>query len=181
MSKNVVERKIHNLISLRSYKQLKDEEVKEDVISLIVADPTKDEKILIWGILNNIVGVSYIRRLRKAMKDVGIKRGIIISHGRYTFAAKRMAEKCDIELIPRNFPVFNIFNHELVPKHEILSPEEVKALLGKYRLKHHSLPTIKSSDVVVIAIGAKPGDILRIIRKSATAGSYITYKLVVSA
>ncbi|MDH5391508.1 MAG: DNA-directed RNA polymerase subunit H, partial [Candidatus Bathyarchaeota archaeon] len=42
--------------------------------------------------------------------------------------------------MPRNFPSFNIFKHKLVPKHEILPPEEAKELLEKYRVKLYQLP-----------------------------------------
>ncbi|MDH5461481.1 MAG: DNA-directed RNA polymerase subunit H, partial [Candidatus Bathyarchaeota archaeon] len=38
---------------------------------------------------------------------------------------------------------------------------------------------IKASDPAVIAIGAKSGDIVRIVRKSPTAGEYIAYRYVV--
>jgi DNA-directed RNA polymerase subunit H len=41
------------------------------------------------------------------------------------------------------------------------------------------MPQIKSIDPVVKAIGAIPGDVLRIIRKSQTAGEHITYRYVV--
>ncbi|UCH71290.1 MAG: DNA-directed RNA polymerase subunit H [Candidatus Bathyarchaeota archaeon] len=103
---------------------------------------------------------------------------MIVANTRYTFAAKRKSKKYGIELIPRVFPSFNIFEHELVPKHEILSPEEAKELLEKYRVQPYQMPRIKSSDVAVIAIGAKTGDILKITRKSLTAGKYISYRYV---
>ncbi|MFQ5836437.1 MAG: DNA-directed RNA polymerase subunit H [Candidatus Bathyarchaeia archaeon] len=76
------------------------------------------------------------------------------------------------------FPSFNIFKHELVPKHEILPPEKAKELLDKYRAKPHQLPQIKASDIAVIAIGAKPGDVLKITRNSVTAGKYVSYRYV---
>ena len=41
------------------------------------------------------------------------------------------------------------------------------------------MPQIKSTDPAVKAIGAKPGDMLKIIRKSATAGEHIAYRYVV--
>jgi DNA-directed RNA polymerase subunit H len=41
------------------------------------------------------------------------------------------------------------------------------------------LPKIKTSDVVVMQIGAKPGDILKITWKSLTAGKAVAYRLVI--
>ena len=70
--------------------------------------------------------------------------------------------------------------HFLVPKHRILPPEEAKQVLEKYRIQPHQLPAILASDPVVKAIGAKPGDIIEIIRDSPTAGKAVYYRLVVS-
>ena len=75
----------------------------------------------------------------------------------------------------------SILEHFLVPKHRVLSPEEAKAVLEKYRVKPHQLPYILASDPVVKAIGAKPGDIIEIIRDSPTAGKAIYYRYVVSS
>ncbi len=75
--------------------------------------------------------------------------------------------------------VFNLFDHELVPKHEILSSKDIKELLEKYHIRPYQIPYIRVSDPAVKWIGAKPGDILKITRKSRTAGSSIAYKYVV--
>ena len=75
--------------------------------------------------------------------------------------------------------VFNLFDHELVPKHEILSNTEIKDLLEKFHIKPYQLPYIRTSDPVVKWIGAQQGDILKISRKSLTAGSSNAYKYVV--
>jgi len=74
---------------------------------------------------------------------------------------------------------FDIMSHELVPEHRILSEKEKRELLKRYRIKISQLPQIKVTDPVVVALGAKPGDILEIKRKSPTAGYYYYYRLVV--
>jgi len=73
----------------------------------------------------------------------------------------------------------DILNHELVPKHEVLSPEEKRRLLKELGVKPEQLPWIRSTDPIVRLIGAKPGDIIRIIRKSHTAGVFVAYRFVV--
>lgn len=73
----------------------------------------------------------------------------------------------------------NILEHEWVPKHEILSPEEAAEVLKKLGVKPIQLPWLLTSDPVAKAIGAKPGDIVRIYRKSPTAGETIAYRYVV--
>lgn len=67
----------------------------------------------------------------------------------------------------------------LVPKHILLSKEEKKALVEQLKIKPEQLPWIRASDPVAKLIGAKPGDIVKIVRKSPTAGETIAYRLVV--
>ena len=74
---------------------------------------------------------------------------------------------------------FNVLEHELVPDHILLTEEETDELLKKYNITRGQLPKVKSSDVVVKQIGAKPGDVLKIIRKSLTAGKAVAYRLVI--
>lgn len=74
---------------------------------------------------------------------------------------------------------FKVTDHIYVPKHEVLSEKEAREVLKKYNVKPEQLPYILSSDPVVQEIGAKPGDIIKITRKSETAGISVYYRLVV--
>jgi DNA-directed RNA polymerase subunit H len=68
----------------------------------------------------------------------------------------------------------------MIPKHMILSEDDRKELLRKYNIRAEWLPLVKASDPVVHAIGGKPGDIVKILRKSATAGEFaVFYRLVI--
>lgn len=75
--------------------------------------------------------------------------------------------------------IFNLFDHILVPKHILLSQEEAERVLKKYRIKLYQLPHIKHSDPAATTLKAKPGDILKIVRKSLTAGEAIAYRYVI--
>ncbi|MCK4476488.1 MAG: DNA-directed RNA polymerase subunit H [Methanophagales archaeon] len=72
-----------------------------------------------------------------------------------------------------------ILEHELVPKHEIIGEGEIKELLNKYIIKKEQLPKIKSSDPVIKEIKAEVGDVVKITRKSRTAGKFLSYRLVI--
>jgi len=74
---------------------------------------------------------------------------------------------------------FDIFTHVLVPEHRILTEKEKKELLKRYGIRISQLPQIKASDPAVVALGAKPGDVIEIKRKSPTAGYHYYYRLVV--
>jgi DNA-directed RNA polymerase subunit H len=74
---------------------------------------------------------------------------------------------------------FKLQEHMLVPKHEILSEEEAEELLKILGVRKEQLPKMKADDPIAKEIGAKPGDIVKITRKSLTAGESVFYRLVI--
>lgn len=74
---------------------------------------------------------------------------------------------------------YDIFAHQFVPKHELLSRKEAEELMREFHIRPHQLPYIRMSDPAVEVLGAKVGDILRITRKSPTAGQVVVYRYVV--
>ncbi len=76
---------------------------------------------------------------------------------------------------------FEILNHELVPNHEIISEEEKKQLFNNYCITPDQLPKIMNTDPVCLSIGAKPGQIIKITRKSTTAKEALIYRFVVES
>lgn len=72
----------------------------------------------------------------------------------------------------------DILKHNLVPEHIILSDEEAEELLLGKNITEDKLQKILPTDPVVKAIGAKEGDILKIVRDSQTAGTFISYRIV---
>jgi DNA-directed RNA polymerase subunit H len=70
-------------------------------------------------------------------------------------------------------------NHEYVPEHIILSKDEAEEVLNTYHLKPTQLPFILVNDPAIRHLNAKPGDIVKIIRRSPTAGISIYYRYVV--
>lgn len=175
---DVLGRRVKILIDFRGYKTLEIEQQKEGVRYIV--ETSDKTKLALWAIpASDAIGVRYITQLKKDMETMGLEEGVIISNGHYTQAAKSLARKNKIELIPLTSPAFNIFEHVLVPVHQILTPEEREEVLEKYRVKPYQLPRIRVSDPVAKSIGAKAGDIVKIIRDSPTAGRYVSYRYVV--
>ncbi|MEM2635167.1 MAG: DNA-directed RNA polymerase subunit H, partial [Nitrososphaerales archaeon] len=69
-----------------------------------------------------------------------------------------------------------IMDHVYVPKHILLTHEEAEQVLKKYNAKPEQFPYILDTDPVVRELGAKPGDLIKIIRKSQTAGETVYYR-----
>lgn len=84
-----------------------------------------------------------------------------------------------VELFEEDDLAVNITHHELVPKHTPLQESELKEVLHAYAIQKHQLPRLLSSDPVALYFGVEKGQVVRIERKSASAGVYVTYRQVV--
>ncbi|MDY6930928.1 MAG: DNA-directed RNA polymerase subunit H [Halobacteriota archaeon] len=73
----------------------------------------------------------------------------------------------------------SILDHEMVPEHIIISEEEADLILKKYGITKGQLPKLKSSDPVAKQIGAKVGDVVKVIRNSPTAGRSVVYRMTI--
>ncbi len=80
---------------------------------------------------------------------------------------------------------FNVLNHELVPEHEVLDSKEEEKVLRELGITKDLLPKINKSDPAIKALEDKTGEVkvgsvIKIIRKSPTAGISVYYRVVVS-
>ena len=79
---------------------------------------------------------------------------------------------------------FNVLEHELVPEHYLVPKEEEEKILKELGVKKENLPRIKKSDAVLRVLERKYGHIpvgslIKIVRKSPTAGRITVYRVVV--
>ena len=75
---------------------------------------------------------------------------------------------------------FNILNHELVPKHVVLTASETDIVMIKYNIKSKSqLPEISRFDPVSRAIGIRPNMVCKITRPSKTSVEAPYYRVCV--
>ncbi|MGQ0637986.1 MAG: DNA-directed RNA polymerase subunit H [Nitrososphaerota archaeon] len=70
-------------------------------------------------------------------------------------------------------------DHIYVPKHEIITKKEAEEVLEKFHTKPTEMPLIYVTDPAIKGLGVKPGDMIKITRKSATAGESVYYRYVV--
>ena len=69
----------------------------------------------------------------------------------------------------------DVLLHKYVPKHILLTKDESDELLKKYKIGVTDLPQMCEKDPVANAIGAKEGDIVKIIRDSETSVTSVVY------
>lgn len=74
---------------------------------------------------------------------------------------------------------FDITKHDLVPRHELLNEQQREEVLKKFGIALRQLPRIIETDPMIAAIGGKPGDVVKITRKSETAGESVYYRIVI--
>ena len=117
------------------------------------------------------------------MQDAKAETGIIIISGVLSPQAKTKLADINQELQVECFNIselmINITEHTYVPKHILLTGEEKKALMKRYKIKENQLPKILRSDPMSKYLGLKRGDVVKIIRDSETAGKYVTYRITV--
>ena len=77
----------------------------------------------------------------------------------------------------------DIQQHDLVPKHEVISESEKEVLQQNSDFDINNLPKIKINDPVVKELAksnnVSAGDVLKITRNSKTAGEFISYRIVI--
>lgn len=128
------------------------------------------------------VGTKQIRAFNHFVDEQNFHTGIFISQTPISPSAVRLLSSMPgrfCEHFQEQDLLVNITRHELVPKHVLLSAEEKARLLERYRLKESQLPRIQVSDPVARYLGLRRGQVVKIIRKSETAGRYASYRWVI--
>ena len=74
----------------------------------------------------------------------------------------------------------DVLAHYLVPKHTILTKQQTAELLEKFSIGKVNLPRMFEDDPAAVALGARQGDVVKIVRVSQTIVDHIdTYRFVV--
>ncbi|KZP31836.1 RPB5 subunit of DNA-directed RNA polymerase [Athelia psychrophila] len=139
------------------------------------------DQIFIYFSHEKSVGVKDMRKLLTILEEKSIMRGIIVFPGNMTPSARKvivaMANQYRLEEFSESDLLVNITHHTLVPRHEVLTPEEKKVLLERYRLKETQLPRIQMADPVARYYGLRRGQVVKITRPSETSGRYASYRI----
>ncbi len=173
--------KTRGLLALRGY-TVNELFEHEDRYQMFPVKQSGDEefKSVVWILKEaKVIGVATIKDVLRDMEEAGAQEGMLVGGSRFTSAARKQAKLMRVELVEGNYSSFDLFQHELVPKHVIASDDEVKMVLDYYAIKKPQLPRIMKDDPAAKVLGAKAGQVLRIERESPTAGKTYYYRLVV--
>lgn len=95
--------------------------------------------------------------------------------------AKQLMRNTFVEFLSYNNLICVVPEHKAVPKHEIISDNEVNRICDTMFIQKINLPRIKVTDAALIWYGAKPGQVVRISRDSDICVQNDSYRIVVPA
>lgn len=72
----------------------------------------------------------------------------------------------------------DVKKHILVPKHEKVSADERQKIFQQYLVTVKEMPKIGKKDPALRELGVKPGDLIKVVRDSPTAGKTYFYRVV---
>lgn len=154
-----------------------------DLLILVAHNEDPTDQLFVFFPEEEKVGIKTVKNYCQKMQEENISRAIIIVQRDMTPSARQalkdMAPKYILEQFLESELLINITEHELVPEHVVLTPDEKSELLHRYKLKESQLMRIQANDPVARYFGLKRGQVVKIIRPSETAGRYISYRLVV--
>lgn len=125
------------------------------------------------------IGIKQMRNFAQMVTQHNFHTGILVTQVAVSAPALKIIPvvlPAIIETFQEQDLLVNITHHELVPKHILMSPDEKKKLLERYRLKESQLPRIQTGDPVAKYLGLRRGQVVKIIRRSETAGRYASYR-----
>ncbi|GAU26808.1 hypothetical protein TSUD_289130 [Trifolium subterraneum] len=152
-------------------------------VDLTIMKANKDDpsdKIYVFFIDDKKVGVQVVTNYRNRMLTDNVYRGILVLQKQVSSKARAVLAPVSSNVrLEEDELLVNITQHELVPKHQVLTDAEKKKLLETYTCQQTQLPKMLITDPVSKYYGLNRGQVVRIIRPSETAGIYVTYRIVV--
>lgn len=129
------------------------------------------------------IGGTEIEEFKKLMTNNGATRGIFIVESKPSSSVVKMFRDNakTLQIFHKKQLLFDITTHRKVSPHRVLTNEERNKVLEEYRANPNFMPQIDSQDAMAKWIGARPGDIVEILRKSETAGSVKYHRVCVES
>ena len=162
-----------NLTSLRSY-----------LSSVYPSKRNKEESVIVYFAVSSEKKVSDIdiSSFCRMIQHFNVTNAILISEVPLSSAAESLCTEfvpcrigkggkkygCFIQHFEDNELFFDPMKHYIVPKHRLLTPEEKEDLTKVDKIDPRQLPQISALDPIAKRLGARPKDVIEVIRKILT-------------
>lgn len=180
----IVRQTLYEMLFDRGYCKIINQEDDDKVI--IAINEHTNQRVFVYFVSDPKVSVKKVKSIRDLMSDsseIYTCLLLVYKNSITTFAKQFIATDIDPSLHVQAFSekelMFNVTKHELVPKFEILTTEEKKQVIQKYRTSAKHFPRMTTSDPISRYYGILPGTMVKITRKSPTAFEYESYRIVV--
>lgn len=132
------------------------------------------------------LGVAPIRIIATIMSRSQCVNAILVMAAGLTSPANAQLRELEtqgtfLSAFGENELLFDIYEHEKVPRHVLVSAEEKAELLRQYKLSERQLPELQRHDPMARYLGLAVGDVVRIHRVSPTVGHDVYYRIVVNS
>ena len=108
---------------------------------------------------------SYVSGIPSAVEGVPVRDAVLVVYGTVTPSAKSHLRSCAVQVFDGNSLSINITKHSLVPRHELMSAEDVAVLLKSWRIRKDQLACLQASDPVSLYYRFRAGDVVKISRR----------------
>lgn len=137
---------------------------RSDLIVLVAHNDDPTDQMFVFFPDEPKIGIKTIKTYCTRMQEENIHRACVVVQGGMTPSAKQslvdMAPKYILEQFLESELLINITEHELVPEHVVMTPEEKQELLTRYKLKENMLMRIQAGDPVARYFGLKRGQVV---------------------
>lgn len=170
---------LHEMLTDRGYIH-----IESETESSIIARNNENLRVLVYLVHSAKVSVKKIKMIKDMIQEDehGFHSLILVYKSSITSFAKQFittdVNNILVQVFSEKEMSFNVTKHTLVPKHELLSTTEKLEVMARFKTKLKNFPNILSTDPVSKYYGYIPGSLIRITRKSPTAGTYVSYRAV---
>jgi DNA-directed RNA polymerases I, II, and III subunit RPABC1 len=151
--------------------------------------PKRARRLVVLFREKDKLGVGDVRDIQERLADMLPEKPrhcLAVVPGTQTPAAKKaiakllQEEKTTVEVFTCLELCLNVLEHDLVPKHELLTEDEKLGVMRDYNVTAEQIPRIRTTDPPMRWLGVTKNTLVKITRKSDDdAEGYITYRMAV--
>ena len=178
-----------NVIKMLTNRGLLEKSKLEENIKKLLDSKPDDFSYEVKTLKGEIIVKLLLQNVTTVSKTTGIAEFLTAHKNKDSILVVKNITKTPLNIVTTRYEKTQLFlekdlmidkvNCNLVPKFEVLNEEEKQSYFDKYNVTKSGSLKISYKDPMVKYYGAKPGDVVRVIRVSPTSGFTVSYRLVV--